>query len=85
MAKVKIFTTSTCPYCKMEKEYLDSKRVRYEIEEVDHDVEAATEMLEKSGQMGVPFTIIQTEEGTEEKILGFDKVKLDQVLGLNQK
>jgi glutaredoxin-like YruB-family protein len=83
MSIVKIYTTSTCPYCEMEKEYLDEKGVKYENIEVDHNVKAAQEMLEKSGQMGVPFTVIKKEDDHEETILGFDKEKLDQVLGLN--
>jgi len=82
MSTVKIYTTSTCPYCKMEKEYLDSKGVKYENVQVDHDVTAAQEMLEKSGQMGVPFTIIEKDDGSVEKILGFDKAKLNKALGL---
>ncbi len=83
MVKVKIYTTTTCPYCKMEKDYLDSKGVKYENVFVDDDPAAAQEMLEKSGQMGVPFTVIQKEEGQEEKILGFDKERLNIVLNLS--
>ena len=83
MVKVKIYTTTTCPYCKMEKDYLDSKGVKYENVFVDDDPTAAQEMLEKSGQMGVPFTVVQKENGQEEKILGFDKERLNQVLNLS--
>ena len=83
MKNIKIYTTSTCPYCKMEKEYLGSKGVKYENIEVDHDTDAAQEMLEKSGQMGVPFTVIRNEDGTETTILGFDKEKLNQEIGIS--
>lgn len=83
MVGVKIYTTSTCPYCKMEKEYLGSKGVKFENIEVDHDTKGATEMLEKSGQMGVPFTVINKEGSSEETILGFDKEKLNQALGIS--
>ena len=80
--KIEIYTTTTCPYCKMEKDYLDSKGVKYENVFVDNDSKAAQEMLEKSGQLGVPFTVVTSDDGTEKSILGFDKEKLNRVLGL---
>jgi len=80
--KIEIYTTTTCPYCKMEKDYLDSKGVKYENIFVDNDSKAAQEMLEKSGQLGVPFTVVTSDDGTEKSILGFDKEKLNRVLGL---
>jgi len=82
MPEIRIYTTSTCPYCKMEKEYLSLKGVKFENIQVDHDVNAASEMLERSGQMGVPFTIIKKDDGSESSILGFDKEKLNQELGI---
>ncbi len=84
MVKVTIYTTTTCPYCKMEKEYLDAKGVKYETVVIDHDKKAAQEMLEKSGQLGVPFTVITKEDGHSESILGFDREKLDDVLGFEK-
>ena len=81
--KIEIYTTTTCPYCKMEKDYLDSKGVKYENIFVDNDSKAAQEMLEKSGQLGVPFTVVTSDDGTEESILGFDKEKLNQALGIS--
>ena len=83
MPMVKIYTTTTCPYCKMEKDYLDSKGIKYENVFVDNDEKAAEEMLEESGQMGVPFTEITKDDGTVAKILGFDKEKLNEALGLD--
>ena len=82
MAKVIIYSTTTCPYCKMEKEYLDSKGIKYENIFVDHDTESAKKMIEESGQMGVPFTEITKDDGSVVKILGFDRGKLDEALGL---
>lgn len=81
--EITIYTTTTCPYCKLEKEYLDSKNIKYENVFVDHDTEAAQEMLEKSGQLGVPFTVIKKADGSEVTILGFDREKLNQELVLN--
>jgi glutaredoxin len=67
----------------MEKDYLDSKNIKYENVFVDNDPDAAQEMLEKSGQMGVPFTVISKEDGSEEKILGFDKERINQILNIS--
>ena len=82
MAKITLYTTATCPFCKMEKEYLDSKKIYYEEVLVDKDPQKAQEMLEMSGQMGVPFTVIETDNGQKVNILGFDKLKIEEALGL---
>lgn len=80
--QVKIYSTAACPYCKMEKDYLDSKGIKYENIFVDQDPKAAEEMVKISGQMGVPFTVIMKDDGTRITILGFDKEKIDSVLGI---
>lgn len=82
MAKITIYSTATCGYCKMLKSYLQSKSIAYEEKHADEDQKLAEELYEKSGQLGVPFTIIEQEDGTEEKILGFDRVRIDQVLSI---
>ena len=66
----------------MLKSYLSSKNISYDVKMADEDQNLARELYEKSGQLGVPFTIIEKEDGTEEKILGFDRPKIDAVLGL---
>lgn len=78
--KVTIYTTTTCPYCKLEKEYLDSKGVKYENIFVDQDAKAAEEMVKISGQMGVPFTVITGDDGSKITILGFDRARIDSAL-----
>ncbi len=80
---VKIYTTTTCPYCKMEKEYLDSKGIKYENIFVDQDAKAAEDMVKESGQMGVPFTVIVDDRGKKTELLGFNKEKLNQALGIS--
>lgn len=82
MAKVTIYKTTTCPYCKMEVEYLTSKGVRFEEIYVDKDAKAAEEMVKISNQMGVPFTVIEKDDGGKETILGFDKDKISKALGI---
>lgn len=79
---IKIYSTGTCVYCKAEKDYLTEHGVSFKDVRVDTDEAAAQEMIEKSGQMGVPFTVITKEDGSEEHILGFDQPRLASVLGL---
>ena len=83
MPKVTIYTTRTCPFCKMEKEYLDSKSIQYEEILVDERPEEAQKMIDMSGQLGVPFTVIKKDDGQEEKILGFDKARIAQTLQIS--
>lgn len=66
----------------MQMEYLKSKNVDYEEILVDENPEAAQKMIDMSGQLGVPFTVISKDDGSEEKILGFDKKRLEEVLDL---
>lgn len=80
--KVKLFKTTTCPYCKMETEYLNSKDIKFEEIYVDQDPKQAEEMIKISNQMGVPFTVIEKQDGTRVTVLGFDKDKLNQFLGI---
>lgn len=82
MSKITIYSTATCGYCKMLKGYLLQNDIKYEEKHVDQDQALAIEMYEKSGQMGVPFTIIEKDDGSEETILGFNRPKIDAVLGL---
>lgn len=73
--KVIIYTTRSCPYCKMEKAFLGEHKVPYEEKDVTEDAELQHEMVHKSGQLGVPVTDIEGEI-----IIGFDKEKLAQLL-----
>jgi len=73
--KIKIYTTPTCAFCPAVKKFLDDKGVEYEEVDITQDEKAAEEMKEKTGQMGVPVTIIG-----EEVVVGYDKKKLEEVL-----
>lgn len=83
MAKVTMYKTTTCPYCKMESEYLNSKGIKFEEVYVDQDPKAAEGMVKISGQMGVPFTVITKDDGSQATILGFDRDKINQALGIS--
>jgi glutaredoxin len=66
----------------MLKSYLSSKDIKYDVKMADEDQAIAKELYDKSGQLGVPFTIITDDQGKEEYILGFDRHKIDTALGL---
>ena len=82
---ITVYSTTTCPYCKMLKGYLDEKGVKYTEKIIDQDDAAREEMTSKSGGfLGVPFTVVAKDDGGEETIIGFDKGKVDGVLGSTQ-
>lgn len=77
MKKVKIFSTPTCPYCHMAKDYLKSKKVSFEDVDVSIDQVQATAMVERSGEMGVPQLWIG-----DQIVIGFNKPVIDELLSL---
>jgi glutaredoxin len=82
MKNITIYSTATCSFCKMLRSYLNDKGIKYDLKMADEDQDLARELYEKSGQLGVPFTIITQDDGEEVKILGFDRQKIDATLGL---
>ncbi len=72
---VTVYSTPSCPYCHMAKEYFDKMKVKYVDHNVAEDEKARNEMLEKSGQMGVPVIVIG-----DKVIIGFDKAAIDKEL-----
>ena len=78
MAKVKVYSTPTCPWCVKTKEFLTENKVEYEDINVAADQKSAQEMFTKSGQMGVPVTDINGEI-----IVGFDKNRLKKTLKIS--
>jgi glutaredoxin 3 len=80
ISKIKLYSTSTCPFCTMEAFWLDNKGIKYEKVLVDQNQQEAIDMVKKTGQMGVPVTAIKYENGEEQFIVGFDKPQLSQIL-----
>lgn len=78
--KVTVYSTTTCPYCVMLKRWLDEKKIEYTEYMVDKNPVAAQVMVRQSGQMGVPFSTIEHQDGSVDKILGFDPNKFEAVL-----
>lgn len=82
--QVTVYSTTTCPYCKMLKSFLSENGVVFKEKLVDQDEVARDEMMGKSGgYLGVPFCVIVKDDGKEEKVIGFDKQKISGILGLN--
>lgn len=78
MAKtVKVYSTSTCPYCITAKQFLKENNIEFEDIDVSTNQQAAEEMVDKSGQMGVPILDIDGEI-----VVGFDQNKIKALLGL---
>lgn len=75
--KVIIYSTPTCVYCKMAKSFFKQYKIEYEEKDVSFSDEWRQEMIEKSGQLGVP--VIDVHGAI---VVGFDKQKLMALLGL---
>lgn len=77
MKNVAIYTTPTCQYCKMTKEFFKEHNIQYTEYDVSSDAAKQQEMIEKSGQRGVPVIFVDNE-----MVIGFDKEKLTELLGV---
>ena len=75
MTTATVYTTTTCPYCTMMKDYLDEQKIAYRVVNVQEDRQVAKELVEKTGQMGVPQT-----ELNGKWILGFDPAAVQAAL-----
>jgi len=79
MANVIVYSTTVCPWCHKAKDFLKENQIAFEDKNVGEDEEARKEMMEKSGQMGVPVLDI---DGTI--IVGFDVEKIKEALKLGE-
>jgi glutaredoxin-like YruB-family protein len=75
--KVLVYSTSTCPYCIRAKQFLSENNIVFENIDVSLDQGKAEEMIQKSGQMGVPVLDIGGEI-----VVGFDKERIKKTLGI---
>ncbi|MFZ1987597.1 MAG: glutaredoxin domain-containing protein [Minisyncoccia bacterium] len=75
--QVTIYSTPTCHFCQMSKDFFKEHNVAYTEHDVASDLEQRKEMIQKSGQMGVPVIFIG-----EEMVVGFDKERLSSLLGI---
>ena len=85
MSKIKkylVYSTSACPYCDLLKKWLDNNKIIYESVNLSEDPARGQEMIQKTGQMGVPVSII-TFDDTEEIVIGFDQSRLGKLLSID--
>ena len=82
MVQVKIYSTKSCPFCKMQKEYFAGHKILFENVFVDEDTQAAHELMTLEGGTGVPFTVFTKEDGSKESVLGFDKEEINRLLNI---
>ncbi len=74
---VTVYSTPTCPYCKLVKKFLTKHDVAFTDIDVSADAKAAEAMIKKTGQLGVPVVDIDGKT-----IVGFDEEKLKKALGI---
>ncbi|MDP8229690.1 MAG: glutaredoxin domain-containing protein [Candidatus Gorgyraea atricola] len=74
---VKVYSTSTCPYCHRAKDFLKEKNIAFEDIDVGADPDAGKKMMDKSGQVGVPVLDIDGQI-----IVGFDKEAISKALDI---
>lgn len=77
---IKVYTTKTCPYCKLVKDFLREKGQAFEEVDVGDDSAAANEMVKLSGQMGVPVIDVDGKI-----IVGWNRSALEEAIGVRQK
>ena len=75
--EVTIYTSSTCSWCEAVKDYLRAREIDFEEVDVSEDVDRAQELVERSGQYGVPVVDIDGE-----MVVGFDRPRIDALLDL---
>ncbi len=74
---VTIYSTPTCHFCQLTKDFLKEKGISYTEHNVAQDLQKRQEMVQKSGQMGVPVITVG-----DELIVGYDKERLSSLLGI---
>lgn len=78
MKKVEIYSTDTCHFCHMAKDFFKENNVSFIDYNVGTDIAKRSEMLEKSGQMGVPVIVVDGKD----VVVGFDQPRLKELLGI---
>lgn len=76
---VKVFSTPVCPYCHTLKEFLKANNIVFEDIDVSADEAAREDMIQKSGQMGVPVVYVD-----DQVIVGFDREKIVKLLNIKE-
>jgi len=75
--RVVIFTSPRCSWCRKVKSYLRKNKIRFKDIDITKDQRAARDIERKTGQKGVPVTLVNNRP-----VIGFDKKKLDRLLDI---
>ena len=75
-AAVKVFTSTSCGFCKMVKAYLSDKGVSFTEVNIEQDPQAAADLVKQTGQVGVPVTVFNDKD----VVVGFDRIQIDNFL-----
>lgn len=78
MTEIEVYTTPTCPYCTKLKNWLEDEDIEFEEFDLSQNREKAQELIQKTGQRGVPQTLIKKDD-EEKAVIGFqpDKIKAE--------
>ena len=76
---VVVFTTPTCSWCRVVKQHLKKHNIKFKEIDVSKDERAARDMVRRTGQQGVPVTLIQNRP-----IVGFNKQQINSLLGIKE-
>ncbi len=79
MKKVEIYSTPSCHFCHMAKEFFKEKGIEYTNYDVASDIAKRQEMMEISGQLGVPVIVIDNKD----LVIGFDQAQVSKLLGVS--
>ena len=79
MSKVTVYSTPTCHFCHMAKDFFKEKKIEFVDYDVSTNLEKRKEMMDKSGQMGVPVIVID-----DKIIVGFNKPQIVEKLGIKE-
>lgn len=77
MANITVYSTPTCPWCKKAKQFMDANKITYTDRNVASDAAARSDMVKKSGQLGVPVIDIDGQI-----IIGYDETKIKELLSI---
>jgi len=76
--KVVVFTTPTCSWCRVVKQHLKKHNIRFKEVDITRDLQAARDMVRRTGQQGVPVTLIGSRP-----VIGFDKNEINRLLNIH--
>jgi glutaredoxin-like YruB-family protein len=75
--KVIVFSAPTCSWCRVVKQHLKQNNIEFKDIDVSRDRQAAMDMVRRTGQQGVPVTLINNKP-----VIGFNKIEINRLLNI---